>query len=76
MSKVTVTMKMDKSLHKAIKSFCDDKGYIIGSFVEKAVLDRLEKEELIEDLTDIAEFESDKNTRMISEKEMKKNLGL
>ncbi len=76
MSKITVTMKMEKGLHKGLKDYCDEKGYIIGSFVEKAVIEKLEKEELTEDLAAIAEFESDKNKVMIDEKTMKKRLGI
>ena len=76
MSKITVTMKMEKKLHKALKHYCDEKGYIIGSFVEKAVVEKLEKEEFAEDLAAIAEFESDKSKVMIDEKTMKKRLGI
>ena len=76
MSKITVTMKMEKGIHKGLKNFCEEKGYIIGSFVEKAVIEKLEKEELAEDLASIAGFESDKNKLMVSETAMKRKLGI
>lgn len=76
MSKITVTMKMEKELHKGLKNYCDEKGYMIGSFVERAVAEKLEKEELAEDLAAIAEFGRDKDKVMVDEKTMKKRLGI
>jgi 5'-deoxynucleotidase YfbR-like HD superfamily hydrolase len=76
MSKVTVTMKMEKDLHKELKDFCGEKGYLIGTYVEKAVLEKLEKDELAEDISDYLSYKNDKNKVMVDFDTAKKKLGL
>jgi hypothetical protein len=76
MTKVTVTMKMKRDLHKELKDFCEEKGYIIGAYMERAVLEKLEKDELAEDMADYGAFKNDRHKVVVDFKTAKKKLGL
>jgi len=76
MPRVTVTMKMTKELHRELKDFCAQKGYMIGSYVEKAVFEKLENDELAEDIADYVSFKNEKNKIMVDFDSAKKKLGL
>ena len=76
MNKVTVTMKMKKDLHKELKDFCEEKGLMIGAYMERAVLEKLEKDELAEDMADYGAFKNDKNKVVVNFDTAKKKLGL
>ncbi len=54
---VTFTLKIDKNIRDVLKKFCKSKGFLMKSFVEKAILDEIEKEELKEDLLAIENYE-------------------
>ncbi|MFP4466932.1 MAG: RepB family protein [Candidatus Goldiibacteriota bacterium] len=54
---VTFTMKIDKKVRDKLKEFCEKKGFVMKSFVERAILDEIEKEEEKEDLLAIARYE-------------------
>lgn len=53
MSKKTFAVKIDDKTAKEVKKFCRERGIKYGFFVEKALEDRLEREELKEDLLDL-----------------------
>ncbi|MBP7792153.1 MAG: hypothetical protein KA120_03730 [Candidatus Goldbacteria bacterium] len=54
---VTFTMKIDKNVRDVLKEFCKSKGFLMKSFIEKAIIHEIEKEELKEDLLAIENYE-------------------
>ena len=53
MSKTTLAVKVDYKIANKVKSFCRERGIKYGFFVEKALEERLEREEVKEDLVDL-----------------------
>lgn len=53
MSKTTLAVKVDYKVAEKVKQFCNERGIKYGFFVEKALEERLEREELKEDLLDL-----------------------
>jgi len=53
MSKTTLAVKVDFKIANKVKSFCRERGIKYGFFVEKALEERLKREELKEDLLDL-----------------------
>lgn len=53
MSKTTLAVKVDYKIANKVKTFCRERGIKYGFFVEKALEERLEREELKEDLLDL-----------------------
>ncbi|MCE5300612.1 MAG: hypothetical protein LLG37_07050 [Spirochaetia bacterium] len=76
MDKVTVTMKMKRDLHKELKEYCEEKGFMIGAYMERAVIEKLEKDELAEDMADYGVYKNDKNRVVVDYDTAKKKLGL
>ncbi len=58
MSKTTLAVKVDYKIVNKIKAFCRERGIKYGFFVEKALEERLEREELKEDLLDLKTLRS------------------
>jgi hypothetical protein len=58
MSKITLAVKVDYKTANKVKKFCKERGIKYGFFVEKAIEERLEKEELKEDLLDLKTLRS------------------
>lgn len=54
---VTFTLKMDKDIRDTLKEFCNTRGFMMKGFVEIAIMDEIEKEELKEDLAAIHNYE-------------------
>jgi hypothetical protein len=54
---VTFTLKMNKDIRDVMKEFCNARGFMMKGFVEKAIMDEIEKEELKEDLGAIHNYE-------------------
>ncbi len=54
---VTFTMKVDKDVRDLMKDFCKSRGFLMKSFIEKAIVSEIEKEELKEDLLAIQNYE-------------------
>lgn len=52
MKKTTLAVKVDYKVAEEVKKFCRERGIKYGFFVEKALEERLEREELKEDLLD------------------------
>lgn len=69
-------MKMKKELHKELKEYCEEKGLMLGAYMERAVLEKLERDELAEDLADYGAFKNDKNKVVVDFDAAKKKLGL
>jgi predicted transcriptional regulator len=53
MSKTTLAVKVNYKTAERVKHFCKERGIKYGFFVEKALEERLEREELKEDLIDL-----------------------
>jgi len=54
MDKITVfTLKISQRSIQKVKEFCKEHGLKIGFFVEKAIEEKIEREELLEDSMDI-----------------------
>ena len=58
MSKITLAVKVDYKTANKVKKFCRERGIKYGFFVEKAIEERLEREELKEDLLDLKTLRS------------------
>jgi hypothetical protein len=54
---ITFTLKLDKDIRSLLKDFCESRGLLMNSFVERAIMDEIEKEELKEDLAAIQHYE-------------------
>ncbi len=53
MQKTTLAVKVNYNTISRVKKFCRERGIKYGFFVEKALEERLEREELKEDLLDL-----------------------
>ena len=53
MSKITFAIKIDGSVAKTFKSFCNDHGIKYSFFIEDAIKRKLAEEELKEDILDL-----------------------
>ena len=51
-SKVTLAVKLDSKVAERVRRYCGERGIKQGFFVEKALLEQVEREELNEDLLD------------------------
>ena len=51
-------VKLDQDVLKELKAFCEEKGYKQSSFVEKALREQMEREELKEDVFDLVSLRS------------------
>lgn len=58
MSKITLAVKIDYKIAIKVKTFCKERGIKYGFFVERALKERLEREELKEDLLDLKTLRS------------------
>jgi hypothetical protein len=53
MEKLTLAVKLNPYIINQVKKFCKEHGIKYGFFVEKALKEQLEREELKEDLLDL-----------------------
>ncbi len=53
MTKTTLAVKVDYTVANKVKRYCRERGIKYGFFVEKALEEHLEREELKEDLLDL-----------------------
>lgn len=58
MAKTVLSVKLDSETIKKVKSFCGERGIKYGFFVEKALEEKLQEEELKEDLFDLKALRS------------------
>jgi len=72
---VTFTMKVDKDVRDLMKDFCRSRGFLMKSFIEKAILDEIEREELKEDLLSIQNYERNEKDNTIELKNVAEELG-
>jgi hypothetical protein len=52
-SKTTLAVKVDYIVAERVKKFCRERGVKYGFFVEKAVVEQMDREEMKEDLIDM-----------------------
>jgi hypothetical protein len=72
MQKTTLAVKISYDIAKRIKKFCRERGIKYGFFVEKALEERLEREELKEDLLDLKTLRDQEKEAIAFEKYLKK----
>lgn len=58
MKKSNYAVKLHEQLVVRLKNFCEEKGYKQGAFVEKALAEQMEREELKEDIFDLVSLRS------------------
>ena len=58
MTKTTLAVKISHEIADRVKKFCKERGIKYGFFVERALEERLEQEELKEDLLDLKTLRS------------------
>ena len=51
--KATYALKIDMALRNRIRAFCEARGIKQGFFVEQAIREHLEREELLDDVKDL-----------------------
>ena len=56
--KTVLAVKIDPTVAERAKRFCRERGVKYGFFVEKAILEQLDREELKEDLLDMKTLRS------------------
>lgn len=72
MSKTTLAVKVNYRIANQMKKFCRERGIKYGFFVEKALEERLEREELKEDLLDLKTLRSLEKETISLEKYLEK----
>jgi len=72
MSKTTLAVKVDYKTAERVKKFCRERGIKYGFFVEKALEERLEREELKEDLLDLKTLKGQEKEAIPLEEYLKK----
>lgn len=59
MAKITFAVKIDTRIAELLRNFCNTHGIKQNFFVEKALKEQIEKEELTEDLLDFKKHKSE-----------------
>ena len=72
MNKISYAVKIEPSLAEKVRKFCLEHGIKQGFFVEKALREQLEREELTEDLLDFKNLRSQEHSAMSFERYLKK----
>ena len=49
MGTISFAVKLSEETRKRLKEFCDERGLKVGHFVEEALKEKMEREEMIED---------------------------
>jgi hypothetical protein len=73
MSKTTLAVKINYRVADKVKQFCRERGIKYGFFVEKALEERLEREELKEDLLDLKTLRATEKEALPFEDYLKKH---
>ncbi|TET73223.1 MAG: hypothetical protein E3J44_01375 [Candidatus Aminicenantes bacterium] len=74
MQKTTLAVKVNYSILNRVKKFCRERGIKYGFFVEKALEERLEREELKEDLLDLKTLRGQEKEAVPLEEYLEKRL--
>ncbi|MDW7761835.1 MAG: hypothetical protein SCM96_14510 [Acidobacteriota bacterium] len=70
--KTTLAVKVDYAVAERVKSFCRERGVKYGFFVEKALLEQLNREELKEDLVDMKDLRTLETQAVVLDDYLKK----
>ena len=54
MGTISFAVKLSEDVRKKLKKFCDERGLKIGAFVEKALKEQMEREEMADDAKEFA----------------------
>ena len=54
MGTISFAVKLSEDVRKKLKEFCDERGLKIGAFVEKALKEQMEREEMADDAKEFA----------------------
>jgi hypothetical protein len=73
MRKTTLAVKINYQVADKLKKFCRERGIKYGFFVEKALEERLEREELKEDLLDLKTLRASEKEAISFEDYLKKS---
>lgn len=71
MEKLTIAIKMSQGVMKDFKQFCKSHGIKYSFFVEEAVREKLEEEELKEDLLDLKRLRAEEKSSVAFEDYLK-----
>ncbi len=71
MSKTTLAVKVNYKVVSRVKKYCQERGIKYGFFVEKALEERLEREEFKEDLLDLKTFRNKEKEAILFEEYLK-----
>ncbi len=66
------SIKIDKSLIQKIKEFCRTHGLKQGFFVEKALKEQLEREEMAEDIVELKQLRSQEESAISFDEYLKR----
>jgi len=58
MGKTSFAVKLDEDFQKKVKEYCEERGLKQGAFVEKALREQMERDEIAEDLLDLYSLRS------------------
>lgn len=72
MQKLTFAIKLSPSILKTMKEFCAKHGIKYSFFVEKAIREQIEREELKEDLIDLKQLRSEEKDAVSFEEYIRK----
>jgi hypothetical protein len=73
--RITLAVKVNYAVAERVKHFCRERGLKYGFFVEKAILERLAREELKEDLMDLKNLRELEDKAVSLDKYLKKRRG-
>lgn len=76
MEKTTFAMKISKVVCKDFKAFCKDHGIKYSFFIEQAIREKLEEEELKEDILDFKTLRKEEASAIPFEKYLKRRAGV
>ncbi len=71
MSAISFAVKIAPEIRKRVKQFCNEHGIKQGFFVQKALEEKLEREEMIEDLLDFKKLKSQEKEAISFEQYLK-----
>ncbi|MFP4467019.1 MAG: RepB family protein [Candidatus Goldiibacteriota bacterium] len=73
---VSFTVQMDKSVKDRLKHLCEEEGYKMNKFIEKAVKHEIMREQHKEDLLIIDRYEKHGKKTLVDYKKFAKEYGL
>lgn len=76
MEKTTFAMKISKVVCKDFKAFCKEHGIKYSFFIEQAIREKLEEEELREDILDFKTLRKEEGSAIPLEKYLKRRAGV